>query len=157
MSTSTQQAYANRIFNAAISGNDMNEGLPENIAKFMVEQSAHETNGWTSNFFVNNNNCFGYSCDGGSKWQNGCSSGLADNGVKVGNYDTIEDSTQEIVDWIYRRVKEGKFPSDLTSITTSDQYATMLKNAGYYGASKDVYANGLARWANTLSDFFRKR
>lgn len=157
MSTATQQAIANRIMVAAQSGNSNNDGLPELLATFLVDQSAHETNGWTSNFFINNNNCFGYECDSSSIWQNGCSSGNADNGVQVGNYDNIENSTQEIVDWVWRRVADGKFPSDLDTITTSDYYAQLLKNAGYYGASETTYAAGLKKWAQTLSDFFRKR
>ena len=157
MSTNTQQAYENMIFNAAISGNDVNQGLPERLAQLLVEQSAHETNGWTSNFFVHGNACFGYSCVPGSKWQSGCSASNADNGAKVGYYNSVEDSTQEVVDWIYRRVKDGKFPSDLTTITTSDQYASLLKNAGYYGDTEENYVTGLKKWANILSDFFSKR
>lgn len=157
MSTANQQAWANRIFAAATSGNSNNDGLPSSLAELLVDQSAHETNGWTSNFFQNGNAAFGYSCDSNSAWQSGCSTSNADNGVKVGYYNSIEDSTQEIVDWIYRRVKEGKFPSDLSTITTADQYATLLKKAGYYGDSQSNYASGLKRWANSLSDFFRKR
>jgi len=157
MSTLTQQGYAARILAAAKSGNSVNRGLPDSLAKLLVDQSAHETNGWTSHFFTEGNACFGYSCVPNSKWQSGCSTTNADNGVRVGYYNSIEDSTQEVVDWIYRRVKDGKFPSDLTTITTPDQYATLLKNAGYYGDTKDNYLSGLNRWANNLKDFFRKR
>lgn len=157
MSTINQQAIAGRILIKALAGTDNNPGLPQPLAGFLVDQSAHETNGWTSNFFVNNNNCFGYSCSSSSQYQNGCSSGNADNGVQVGNYDSIEDSVSEIIDWIYRRVAQGKFPSDLSTITTSDQYAQLLKAAGYYGDSSSNYAAGLKRWAQNLADFFKAR
>lgn len=157
MSTSTQQNYASQIYAAAIAGNDVNPGLPDSLAQLLVDQSAHETNGWTSNFFLNGNACFGYSCVYGSKWQSGCSNTNADNGVRVGYYASINDSTQEVVDWIYRRVKEGEFPSDLSTITSADQYAALLKKAGYYGDTQSNYSAGLKRWANTLSDFFKTR
>lgn len=157
MSTANQQAYANRIFNTATFGNNVNPGLPDALASLLVDQSAHETDGWTSNFFLSGNAAFGYSCDKLSRWQSGCSLSNADNNVRVGYYKNIEDSTQELVDWIYRRVKDGKFPSDLNSITTIDQYAGYLKNAGYYGDTKENYTAGLKRWANNLSDFFKKR
>lgn len=154
----SQQVVANRIYAALQNGTDTNpSGIPDPLAQFMVDQSAHETNGWTSNFFVQNNNCFGYSCVTGSQWQDGCSSSVADNGVTVGNYDTIEDSCGELVDWIYRRVASGAFPSDLTTITTSDQYAQLLKSAGYYGDTEANYAAGLKKWASDLVDFFHKR
>jgi len=156
MITSTQQSIANRILQQATKGTTNNPGLPQLLASFLVDQSAHETNGWTSGFFVNNNNCFGYACYPGSDWQDGCSDNKADNGVTVGNYDSIEDSVCEIVDWIYRRVSDGKFPSDLTSITTSDQYAQLLKNAGYYGDTESNYSAGLKRWATNLADFFKR-
>lgn len=146
--TPTQQNAANRIYAEAVSG-----GMPPALATLMVEQSGNETNGWTSNFFVNNNNCFGYSCDPNSKWQNGCSSGNADNGVQVGNYDTIEDSTMEVVDWIYRRLANNDFP-DLTTITDADTYAQLLKDNGYYGASESSYAAAIKRWASNLGTSF---
>jgi len=156
MSTDKQQAAASRILAKAMLGTVNNPGLPQLLASFLVDQSAHETNGWTSGFFLSNNNCFGYACYAGSDWQNGCSSNVADNGVSVGNYNSIEDSVSEIVDWIYRRVDDGKFPADLSTITTSDQYAQLLKNAGYYGDTESNYAAGLKRWANNLADFFNR-
>ena len=155
--TTTQTAIALRIYNQLTSGSSNNPGLPQALAELMVDQSAHETNGWTSDFFVNNNNCFGYECDNSSEWQDGCSTATADNGATVGNYDAIEDSCKELVDWIYRRVSDGKFPSDLNTITTADQYATLLKNAGYYGDTEANYLQGLKTWAGNLVDFFHKR
>jgi uncharacterized FlgJ-related protein len=148
----TQQNAANRIYNEAVSA-----GIPSSLATLMVGQSGNETGGWASNFFVNNNNCFGYECDYGSKWQNGCSSENADNGVTVGNYDTIEDSTMEMVDYIRRRQADGSFPDDLSTITTADQYATLLKNAGpgaYYGVSKSNYAANIGRWLSNMGSSF---
>lgn len=150
------QTAASRIYASAIQGNDANTGVPAIFAEFMVGQAANETNGFTSNFFENNNNCFGYECDSGSKWQDGCSSGNADNGVTVGNYDTIEDSTQEVVDWWYRRTKDGRggCPPSLNQITSSDQYAQILSDAGYYTSAEPNYAANIAKWMKTFASAF---
>lgn len=152
---SNQLTISAQIASSAVSGNDVNPGVPVVLASLMVDQSAQETGGWTSNFFKNNNNCFGYSCDPSSDWQNGCSTNKADNGVTVGNYDTIDDSVQELVDYWYRRAKDGRggCPSDLNQITTPQQYATILKNAGYYGDSLTNYLNGIKAWGAKIGDF----
>lgn len=147
---------ANKIYSSAINGNAGNPGLPANMASFLVGQSANETGGWTSGFFVNNNNCFGYSCDSGSNWQNGCSSNNADNGVTVGNYDSIDDSVQELVDYWWRRSKDGKggCPSDLSTISTADQYASILHSAGYYTSAEANYAANIKAWVTKLGSAF---
>lgn len=151
----SQQNAASRIYSECI-----DQGMPPVLSNLITAQSGNETGGWTSNFFVNNNNCFGYSCVPGAVHQNGCSVGNADNGVKVGNYDSIEDSVDEICDWIKRRQADGSFPADLSTITTPDQYATLLKNAGpdgdksYYGASESSYAANIATWLSNMGTSF---
>lgn len=152
----SQTAIAQQIYTRCINGTANNPGLPPALAQLVVGQSYNETNGWTSNFFVNNNNCFGYECSSTSIYQNGCSSGNADNGVTVGNYDTVDDSTQELIDWIYRRVADGKFPSDLTTITTADQYASLLSNAGYFTSSASSYASRINAFLSQVGTLFQK-
>lgn len=150
---------AARIYAQAVAGTDNNPGVPSLFAEFIVGQAANETGGFTSNFFVNNNNAFGYSCSSSSQYQDGCSSGNADNGVKVGNYDTIEDSVKEVVDWWYRRTRDGRggCPSSLDQITTSDQYAQILSNAGYFTSNEGNYSANIAAWMTKLSSAFPKR
>lgn len=150
---------AGRIYAQALIGSDNNPGLPPLMAEFLVGQAGNETGGFTSGFFVNNNNAFGYSCDSNSDYQDGCSSGNADNGVPVGNYDSVEDSTKELVDWWYRRSRDGRggCPSDLNQITTSDQYAKILSAAGYYTSSEKNYAANVAAWMQRMASVFRKR
>lgn len=149
---------ANTIYSSAVNGNDVNPGLPPSLATLLVGQSGNETGGWTSGFFVNNNNCFGYSCSPGSKWQDGCSSNNADNGVTVGNYDSIDDSVQELVDYWWRRSKDGKggCPSDLSQITTADQYASILSGAGYYTSAETNYAANIAAWVTKVGQLFHR-
>lgn len=146
------------IYNSAIAGNSSNAGLPAALAEFLVGQAGNETGQGTSNFFVNNNNCFGYECDSSSSWQDGCSTANADNGVTVGNYDTIDDSVQELVDYWYRRAADGKggCPSDLTQITSVSQYARILKGAGYYTSAESSYAANIQAAINSAGNFFPK-
>lgn len=147
---------AGRIYAAAMAGNDKNPGVPSFLASCMVGQSGNETNNWTSKFFVQNNNCFGYSCDSGSDWQNGCSSGNADNGIRVGNYDSIEDSTNEVVDWWYRRSRDGRggCPSDLNDIKSVDQYTNILSSAGYFTSDASDYAARIKSFLAKLGGAF---
>lgn len=146
MSVDSNQAnIANRIYNTCIEN-----GMPALLSQFIVGQSGNETGGWTSKFFTENNNCFGYSCDPNSDWQNGCSTSNADNGVQVGNYDNVEDSTMEVVSWINRRVSDGKFPSDLSTIATADQYAQLLQNSGYYTSNESSYAANIKKWLTNV-------
>lgn len=147
--------FAERIFSAATGGTNTNPGLPNNLAALLVAQSQLETGNFTSNFFKNYNNAFGYSYTPLSIYQTG-SGTLADNGQPIASYSSIEQSTREIIDWIYRRVKEGKFPSDLRTITTPDQYAALLKNAGYYQDSLANYTAGLKKFFTQVLEIVEK-
>ena len=153
------QDAASAIYNQALQGSDNNPGVPPIFAEFMVGQAGDETNGFTSDFFANNKNCFGYECDPSSRYQNGCSSSIADNGVSVGNYDTIEDSAMEVIDWWYRRTSDGRggCPSSLDQITSSDQYAQILSSAGYYTSSERDYLSNINKWIGKFTQVFHKR
>jgi len=124
-----------RIYNKALS-----DGMPTILATFIVAQARHETGNYTSNVFNTCNNAFGY------KWV-GQSNASPCTGSPEGNsyakYVSLEDSVHELTLWIKRRQKESKFPASLTAITTPDQYAALLKESGYYGASLQTYLNGL--------------
>jgi hypothetical protein len=120
-------------------------GVPNALADLMVAQSKHETGDYTSHFFLNDNNAFGYSYYAQSDWQIG-PGGVADNGEPIARYATIEDSAGEMVDWIFRRVHAGVFPANLNEITTPEHYAELLKAAGYYGDTVENYIEGLKRW-----------
>jgi hypothetical protein len=152
-------AIAARIYAAAISGSPNNPGLPAAMASFLVGQAGNETGGFTSNFFLNNNNCFGYSCSAASQYQDGCSTGNADNGVQVGNYDSIEDSVKELIDWWYRRANDGRggCPSDLNQITSADQYAQILSDAGYYTSAESSYSANISAWISKLGNFSHRQ
>lgn len=141
-----------RIFTAAKSGTSVNKGVPDQLAKLIVSQTKHETatvvNGtlqpYTSNAFTLNNNAIGYKYVG-SRYQVG--PGIrSSEGDNFGDYADYTDSVKELIDWIYRRQTQGLFPADLSNIKTADQYAQLLKSAGYYGDNQYNYAAGLHRW-----------
>jgi hypothetical protein len=144
-----RQTIANNIFHRAMNGTPVNKGVPEALAKLIAQQSMHETGGYTSNAWSENNNGFGYKWVG-SRYQDG--KGIkASEGDYYGNYDDYLYSVDEVVDWIYRRQKQGLFPADLRDITTPEQYAKLLKDAGYYGDTVATYTAGLKRWAVDFS------
>jgi len=131
--------YSNIIINAALSFGE----IPVQLARLMAAQSAHETNNFTSNNFIKNNNGFGYKFVKGAKLQlttSGIHSTESDN---YAAYATFEDSIKEVCLWILRRRKEARFPQDLTAIQNPEQYAKLLKQCGYYGGKEQDYANGL--------------
>lgn len=137
-------AIANDIYNQALDGTTVNPGVPATLAAFIVQQAMHETNGFTSNAWIQDKNGFGYKYVG-SRYQVG--KGIpSSEGDFYGRYADYLDSVREIVDWIYRRQKEGVFPADLRLITTQAQYAQYLKAGNFYGDSVSNYTSGLQRW-----------
>jgi len=138
-------SIAERIYNQAIT-----DGMPPVLATLIVSQSGHETNGWTSNVFLACNNGFGYKWVGQATAIGPCTG--SPEGDSYAKYSTIEQSTHEITLWIKRRQNENKFPANLNTINTPEQYALLLKNAGYYGDPLSVYTNGLIYWLRKISD-----
>ncbi len=117
------------------------DGIPDPLASFVVAQARHETGNFTSNVFLTCNNAFGYKAVYGAQECTQAAEG--------GSYEYypggIVDSAHEISRYLFRRQTDGSFPS-LTSITSLEQYAELLKSVGYYGASLYEYQMGLTRW-----------
>lgn len=137
--------YSQRVFNRARAGSRVNpQGLPVTLANLVTAQARHESANFTSDLFRDDNNAFGYDYTGNAN-QLGPSM-RSHGGSFYAKYATIENSVDEVVDWIYRRVREGKFPANLEMIQSPNDYATLLKNAGYYEDNVSNYQNGLTRW-----------
>lgn len=110
-------------------------GFPDLLSKLIVAQSEHETANFTSAVFQDCKNGFGYSSN---YVDNPCN-----NHSFYKAYDSLSQSADELCRWILRRQKEGKFPTDLNTIKTPEQYAQLLKDSGYYTDTVTNYMNGL--------------
>lgn len=118
------------------------DGIPDPLASFIVAQARHETGVFTSRVYKYCNNAFGYKAVGDAP-----KCRQSPEGDFYRSYASLKESAQEVAAWIRRRQREGRFPDDLREITTSAQYANLLKKSGYYGASESSYALALSRHA----------
>jgi hypothetical protein len=144
-------AYDDELVAAATSGTPTNpQGVPLQLAALMLAQAKHETGNFTSGAFLQGKNAFGYSYVNGAVWQLPYPNPVSEGSRLQAAYASLSDSTKEIVDWLYRRQAEGTFP-DLTTVTTTDQYANLLKSTGYYAAPVTTYLEGLKRWYQSLT------
>lgn len=140
--------FSERIYQQAIEGTDFNPGLPPSLALLVVAQAKHETGNFSSDIFKNQNNAFGYGYVPGSVYQLAQPGTVSPGQGQTAKYRSVEDSTREIIDWIYRRVKENIFPVNLATVITPLLYAELLKKASYYTDTVSHYADGLRRWLN---------
>ena len=134
-----------QIYNTATA-----QGIPPILATLIVAQARHETANYTSNAFRSCNNLFGYKYVGQNLSTGPCIT--SSEGNSYAKYASVADSVKELTAWIKRRQAENKFPANLNSITTPEQYATLLKNSGYYGAPIREYVNGLIFWLQKLGE-----
>lgn len=116
----------------------------------MVDQSRDETGDYTSNFFINDNNAFGYAAVEGAYWQDGSSDTVADNGQLAAHYSSVANSAREIVDWLYRR---GATYQQLAAMSLSDYVAYLLSDPEheYFGVSQSVYYSALSAYDNSFA------
>lgn len=135
---------ANKVIQKALAG-----GLPLCIAKLLACQSALESENYTSHVFLVNHNGFGYKRYVGSPYQKGGGI-ISTEGDPYADYDSFDNSIEELIAWIKRRVRKAQFPSDLTKIQTGDQYAHLLKQCGYYGGPEVTYAKILNMYLKQL-------
>lgn len=141
----TAQDYFQKIKQIAIA-----DGMPVRLSELIAAQAAHETANFGSKVFLQNDNCFGYKYVKGAIWQDGAGR-TSTEGDPYAKYSSIANSVHELTAWIRRRQKEGKFPPDLTTITTPLGYASLLKVCGYYGDTTQNYTAGLAAAINRYS------
>lgn len=138
-------SYFNKIKSIATS-----DGMPEKLALLIAAQAAHETGNFTSEVFIENNNCFGYKRVEGAIWQEDAGR-MSPEGNAYAKYATINNSVHELTAWIRRRINEGRFPA-IDQITSGFQYAQALKSCGYYGDTVENYARGLHNALNRYTD-----
>lgn len=123
-----------------------NAGIPKKLTELILAQAKHETNNFTSKVFIENNNAFGYKHIEGGRFQMQAGR-RSPEGNQYAHYATLENSTRELIAWIMRRLIERKFPQ-LDTITTTTQYAALLKRTGYFTDTTSNYAKGLTKYFN---------
>lgn len=136
------------IYDQKIKDQALSMGVPAQVIPMIQAQARTETADYTSNVFKNLNNAFGYKYVGQKKWAAGSGSsapatdaqGNADGGIYA-RYKSVEDSTGELVDWLYRRQRDGYF--NVADLTDPETYAQGLKDADYYGVSWQQYADSM--------------
>lgn len=126
----------NTVYHQAIS-----DGMPSKLAMLITAQARFESGNYSSNVFRSCNNLFGYKWVGQSSASGPCLQ--SPEGDYYAAYSSIAASVHEICQWIKRRVSEGKFPSNLSSIDTPEYYAQLLKSTNYFTGTLSVYTNGL--------------
>lgn len=140
----------NKIFADRVISQTKANGMPLQLSKLIAAQSGYETANWTSNAFVKGNNGFGYKFVKNTALQLRIPVVKSTEKDYYAAYATFEMSITEICSWIVRRQKETKFPQDLVSIQTPEQYAHLLKNCDYYGGKENDYATGLHKYLAQL-------
>lgn len=115
-------------------------GLTDTLAKFAAAQAAHETGGYTSSIFLNNNNAFGM------KYAGQVNATGEKNGYAY--YPNINASVADFCAWwIRKRSNPLSFPLIVTSI---ESYVKFLKNNNYFEATEAAYLKGCKYYYNLL-------
>lgn len=123
--------YQSIIYNTAV-----DKGLTSSLANLLIAQAQLESGNFSSHIFLTCNNAFGYKYIGQALANGPC--GQSPSGNSYAHYNSLEDSTKEVADWILRRWDQFK------SINNPFDYAKALKKNGYYGESLSNYASGLS-------------
>ena len=130
---------SNRIFVQA-----KKRGLSDRLSALVVAWSKFETGNYGSHFVKDNRNLFGYTYDKNSKYQTGYNG----SNPKAGNfavYASLEDSVNEVIDWMKRRQSRqdrGPWPS-LDAINDPIEFARLLMAANYSDDHYTVYGAGI--------------
>jgi len=135
------QDYDNIIYTTVI-----NAGYSDTLANLIVAQAHEEsTQGsqpYSNKAFLNGNNAFGYKYVKGAKYQTSDEGNISSEGNPYAKYPSLENSVLEVLAWLERRQKEGKF--NIANIKTTEDYANALKAGDYYGETSAEYAKGLS-------------
>jgi len=116
----------------------VNLGISEKLAKIAVAQSAHETAGWSSRLYAQQNNLFGMRA---AKVRQREQLG------EVKGYALYEDVWQSLRD--YALYLQSITVPQLVESSLSD-FIKYLKNRNYYEDSFNNYYSGVASWHSKL-------
>lgn len=130
-------------------------GCHPSNARLLIAQSAHETNGWTSDIYIKNHNLFGMKMPHVRQ----TTAVKALNGYAY--YNTIEDSAADMLFWLaYEHYDYSQDvmlnlpelePNRTTFIDQSiNMFVTFLKDKGYFTDTISNYYNGVKFWYHKI-------
>lgn len=133
------------IYDVAIS-----EGFNPTAAKLIVAQARFESADYSSNVFQKNLNTSGMKFIGQPLATRGtpapaneqrCGGGCDSD--YYAKFRSVEDSARDKISRLYNITMRGVTPQQLKNAQNADEFASLLKKRGYYGAPESQYAAGL--------------
>lgn len=140
----------------------INAGYSSTLADLLVAQAHQESTQdgipYNNKAYRLGNNAFGYKYVKGAKYQSPEEGNVSSEGNTYAKYPSLENSVLEVLSWLQRRQKEGKFV--IANLQTEQDYAEALKSGDYYGVPSAEYAKGLSYYSKlfqgTLINFYKK-
>jgi hypothetical protein len=133
------------LYDVAIS-----EGFNPVAAKLIAAQARFETADYTSRVFLANNNTSGMKFVGqplatrgtpAPKNEQRCNGGCDSD--YYAKFRSVEDSARDKISRNYNKTMRGVTPEQLKNVKSPEEFASLLKKRGYYGAPESQYAAGL--------------
>lgn len=115
-------------------------GYPDNVIKYWIAISAHETGGWSSRVYKEGNNLFGMTLAS----KNTTAIGELPYGERQAIYRSIADSAQDIRLYMEKRFK---YPASFNSLAELVAY---MKSKNYFTDSTLNYLQGADAWYRKL-------
>lgn len=129
--------YDQMIYEVALS-----EGFSPTAARLIVAQARLESNDYTSNVFKLNNNLFGMKYATQPLATKGSPAPKSE-GDNYAKYKSPADSTKDLVGRLYKTTRNGIGFEQLKNVKDSTEFATKLKQRGYFGITAEQYAQRL--------------
>jgi uncharacterized FlgJ-related protein len=127
--------YDQEIYNTAIK-----QRFNPIAAKLIAAQARFESADYTSNVFKRNNNTSGIKFIGQPNATQGT---LSPEGNYYARFNTVQDGINDKIVRLYNITMKGVTPQQLKDSTSANEFASLLKQRGYYGSSENEYASGL--------------
>jgi uncharacterized FlgJ-related protein len=133
------------LYDVAIS-----EGFNPVAAKLIAAQARFESADYTSRVFLANNNTSGMKFVGqplatrgtpAPKNEQRCNGGCDSD--YYAKFRSVEDSARDKISRNYNKTMRGVTPEQLKNVKSPEEFASLLKKRGYYGAPESQYAAGL--------------
>ena len=130
-------------------------GFTDTSARLIVAQARLESADYTSNVFKNNLNAYGMKFVSQPLATRGTlapvnersakcrQTGVCVNSDHYAKYQNVSDSSNDVITRLYAKTLKGITPAQLKNAKTPIEFATLLKQRGYFGVTATQYANGL--------------